>query len=131
MNIDKYLEDAVIAAANWTTGSALETANDLKPQPSSRVDWDEGAGESWARVIDKRRVVGMVSTKLPIVFIEKALDMRSIDVKSISVVQVCDMESIELSAQLSSLEQAFGESSRFHMLSSAGFSADDLWYATV
>jgi hypothetical protein len=131
LNIDRYLVGAREASGSWTGLAAVEVARGIGGHPDAVIDWDEGAGESWVRLIVGGVVVAYVSTDLPLVIIDR--DMAGIDQldPKVESILVESMENAELSGSKAALEAAFGHSRRLDLLNKEWFSADDLWYATV
>lgn len=131
INIDEHLLKAREVAGSWTAATATEVAQAIGRRCEAVIDWDEGAGESWVRLVIGRAVVAYVSTVLPLAIIERRLaETGELDPKVHSIV-VGAMADPELSSSEAAVEIAFGQSSRLDMLNRDGFSADDLWYATV
>jgi len=97
----------------------------------AEVDWDEGAGEGWLRVLADAHLVALVSTKLPFVFLQASTSEVADSVEGVTVVAVSDFYDVQLSCSLAILGEIFGASPRFRSLDPDGFSANDLWYATV
>jgi hypothetical protein len=131
INIDTYLVLAREAAGSWTATSAADVARSIGGHQNAVIDWDEGAGECWVRLVVGKAVVAYVSTVLPLAIIERHLaETSKLDPKVQSIV-VGAMADPELSSSEAAVETAFGHSRRLDMLNREQFSADDLWYATV
>ncbi|GIH05281.1 hypothetical protein Rhe02_33480 [Rhizocola hellebori] len=95
---------------------------------SAHVDWDDAAGEDWARFLDGDLVVGYLSRKIPLLF----GDSMFRGVVGVPVVYVeARSEDPVLWCDASVLHAAFGHCPRLAGLNSNSFSPDDLWYATV
>jgi len=125
MNIDKHLLAASKVATSWSAALATEFARGLGVHSEPVIDWDDGAGESWVRLIVGNAVVAYVSTVFPVAIIER----NSAPVNEKIMVEA--MASRELSSAKGALEAAFGDSPRLDALNTERFSADELWYATV
>lgn len=101
------------------------------------LDWDIDAGEEWARFIDRRKgVVGMLNTKIGIVFIcnnfLKSLTLKKLD--SLFLVKVSNYSSEEWYVDLSLLEREISEISWegcFDQMDVTRLSLDDLYFATI
>ena len=77
IDIDDTLQLALDAASSWTSAAALNLARAIGEDGA--IDWDDGAGESWIRVIDRDgRVVAFVSVDLPFVMVEEAAFRRTV-----------------------------------------------------
>jgi hypothetical protein len=131
ISIEKSLERAVLAAAGWSSRAAREAAAALTSSSAATVDWDEGAGECWVRLIIGPRVVALFSVTLPFVLIQQNIGELKELGRDMIVVAIDDFDKIQLSCSRETLNEAFGSSDRFGLLDPQGFSANDLWYATV
>ncbi|WP_433200402.1 hypothetical protein ACQP00_28715 [Dactylosporangium sp. CS-047395] len=95
------------------------------------IDWDEGAGESWVRLIVDNAVVAYVSIVLPLVILERDATRFSEPDSKVKKIVVEAMASRELSSAKEVLVATFGDSPRLDTFNAEQFSADELWYATV
>ena len=132
MNIDTYLLRAREAAGSWSATAAVEAARALGGgRPEAVIDWDDGAGESWVRLLAGNTVIAYVSTVVPLAMITgQSAETTGLDSVAQSIT-VSSMTDPELSSSQAAIETAFGPSERFGLLDLEQFSADDLWYATV
>ena len=132
MNIDLRLLRAREVAGSWSAAAAVEAARGLGGgRPDTLLDRDDGAGESWVRVLAGDAVIAYVCTALPLAMVDShAADTTRLGsaVQSIVVGSLADPV---LSGSQAGVENAFGHSERFSMLDLDRFSADDLWYVTV
>lgn len=131
ISIDKDLEHAASGASDWSSDAARAAADSLARRRSAKVDWDDGAGEEWLRVVDDHHVAALVSARIPLAIIEVAGDTDAGMPPQVAAINVHDLDETELSASLEALAEAFGSPARFHALDLSGFSGNDLWYATV
>jgi hypothetical protein len=131
IDISETLRFAHAKAASWDPASALQLASEIGSPHGGTVDWDGGAGESWARLIDDGRVVAYVSTVLPLVIVEESATSADANYGIASAIVVTTFEAPVLSAGQGVLGEVFGESDRLNLMDPSNFSADDLWYATV
>lgn len=131
IDIDETLRLARAKATTWASASALQLAGEVGRGRGWTVDWDAGAGESWARLIDDDRVVAFVSVVLPIVLIEESATSADAQYGTALPIVVTALEAPVLSVSRKSLGDAFGESDRLNVIELTHFSANDLWYATV
>ncbi|MFL6074710.1 MAG: hypothetical protein ACJ73S_15045 [Mycobacteriales bacterium] len=95
------------------------------------VDWDEAAGEAWGRLVLEGDVVALVSAKLPLMFVAGKVGSLLGSMEGLVTVEVPALDAPVLQAGLDVLSGLFGSGERFHLLDPEGFSANDLWYATV
>lgn len=101
------------------------------------LDWDNDAGEEWARFIHRQKgVVGMLNTKIGIVFIcnnfLKSMTLKKLD--SLFLVKVSNYSSEEWYVDLSLLEKELPEISWERCSDSIDvtrLSLDDLYFATI
>ena len=131
MNIDKHLLAASKVATSWSAALATEFARGLGVHSEPVIDWDDGAGESWVRLIVGNAVVAYVSTVFPVAIIERNSAPVNEPDSKVQKIMVEAMASRELSSAKGALEAAFGDSPRLDALNTERFSADELWYATV
>lgn len=131
IRIENRLILARKAATGWGVARANEFARGLKFQSSAVMDWDEGAGESWVRLIVDDAVVAYISVILPLVILCRGAMRLGEPDPRVQEIVVETMENRELSTAKSALEAAFGASPRLDTFDAEGFSADELWYATV
>lgn len=130
INIDSDLAHATTVASDWSREAAHATASTLAISASARIDWDDGAGEQWLRILKAHRVIALVSVQVPLVIAEGP--RRTADApERVVVIHVSDFDEPEIAASKETLASAFGSSERFHILDTVGFSVNDLWYATV
>lgn len=131
INIDADLARAWEAASDWSIEAARATADSLARSAFAKIDWDDGAGEQWLRVLDDHQVVALVSARLPLVIFEGPGTAVSGIPGKITVIHVGDLDGAEIAASEEMLTSVFGSADRFHVLDTEGFSANELWYATV
>lgn len=131
MSIDESLQRAASTAATWSSTAAWQIASSLALSFETEVEWDEGAGEEWLRVLAGSRLVALVSIKLPFVFIKRSVNELTGSSQNVVFVAVADFDDVELSCSSAVLAEVFGGTKRLGVLDPDGFSANDLWYATV
>lgn len=101
------------------------------------LDWDDGAGEEWARFTKSETgVICMMNTKIGIVFVrQKYLNKETREIlNSLVVVDVLDYNSEEWCIDLGVLEDKTPEISwnvSPHAIDTKKMSLDDLYFATV
>ena len=97
----------------------------------STTDWDEAAGEDWARLICGRHVVAFIWTRGPLAIISDAAASALTDLtqQKVSIVRVPDTDSQCLMSTRSSVEKFAGRPVS-PVLNNAQFSAEDLVWAT-
>lgn len=114
----------------WDSAAALAVAGDLGSGSQAQIDWDEGAGESWVRLVAAARVVALVSINFPLVLAERQAELGSIHSDVVTVI-VDSLEDTNLSCSMDVLVSVFDDRARLEVLNPEHFSAYDLWYATV
>jgi hypothetical protein len=132
IDISATLVKAVLARAGWSETAAHDFFSSVALALLADIDWDEDAGEQWARFIRGDVVVAMawVSAPLLIADSEVAADLGVMDVSELTVL-VPSMQAVEITADRQCLFELFGDRAHSVALDSACFSAEDLWYATV
>lgn len=98
----------------------------------AREDWDQGAGENWARVFINQRVVAFVNMRRPVVVV--AAEARSVvpelRVKGVPTIMVPNMDTPVLRADRDLIAN-LADRQISEVLNEAQFSAEDLVWATV
>ncbi|MEV4324294.1 hypothetical protein AB0J37_18840 [Microbispora rosea] len=118
---------------SWTIAAAVEAAATVASHVRGEVDWDEGAGEEWARVILEGESIFMISMAMPFAIASLSVPEDAIQNDLIQVVWVPSLGSPVLTCDPEALEAGFGDLKSRSSVSLAigGFSAKDLWYITV
>jgi hypothetical protein len=130
IDIDPILVAALKSSASWT-GAAAQTAARKIADETFRIDWDDGAGEAWIRLISGGEVKAYISVEVPLMLaVEGVGTGKDVD-PSLQVIIMQDVEQPVLAASTEVLHQIFGKSDRLSRLDITSFSGNDLWYATV
>lgn len=138
-DVSSTLREAWDRRAAWGPAEvrrALEAVTAVREE-GARPDWDEDAGEGWARVLDDAGVVALVSARLPLVIVRSPLVTADVfGHPEPEVVQVEATDTSLLRADPEALSMAFPEME--HVLGDnqtdfppEGFTADELWFLTV
>lgn len=114
---------------HWSHEDSSATAQGLALASRLQLDHDEGAGESWIRLLRGNTNVAFVHREHPLVFVDPSIQVGPRPAGIITLISV-DLSARVLTAQPQSLEAAFPGSSSSPAFGPT-FSADDLWYATV
>lgn len=61
----------LVKALNGKRHDLHELLERLTPQVEMRVDWDEDAGERWARILIDADAIAMVHAHLPLAFLQR------------------------------------------------------------
>jgi hypothetical protein len=132
IDISEILAKVVLARAAWSVDAAHEFFGSVAQALVADIDWDEDAGEQWARLVRGNAVVAMawVSAPLLLVDAEHASDLAVLSVSELSIL-VTSLEAVEITANRERLFEVFGDRAHSVALESDCFSAEDLWYATV
>lgn len=138
LTISESLFRAATSASSWSDGRVRSVLAELvSADPSRAADWDEEAGEAWARVLDDRGVVAFVSGQLPLLIVRSGTS-GSPDLGSdvLEVIEVRAVDDRDLRADRTAIEAAFPELASSlaedpSLLDPEAFSAEELWYATV
>jgi hypothetical protein len=116
----------------WEALAAFRSASDGR-----KIDWDDDAGEQWGRVLANNGVVALVSAQLALTILRSDVAAPSTGAAAAAVsITVADFDAIELRADRGVLVTAFPDiadvmSGDKALIDPDGFSAQDLWYATV
>ncbi len=114
----------------FTLPQLKETINEISSLlPDCTVDWDDGAGEEWARFYNTSRLFCMLHTKIKIAF--SVVDLPDIKAKVISVNSFTDNN---LSIDLDEIRDKCRELSWYASADAVDplcFDLHDLYYATV
>lgn len=139
-DISSALRQAFDRRASWSPREVrrLLEAVIAVPGAATFADWDEDAGEDWARVVDDAGVVALVSARLPIVIARSSLitagvlglppepEVVPVDATDTSLLRA-DAEA--LSTAFPEIEQALADNQT--SFAREGFTADELWFLTV
>ena len=117
----------------WTRNEVLCALSSVcRAEPNTTSDWDEGAGEGWARILRGDEVIAYVCAWLPWVIARQNV-ARSAE-KSVpegaQVLEVADMDDADFMIDLDTLERVYGRPIT-PIFNPRCFSINDLWYATV
>jgi hypothetical protein len=103
--------------------------------PESPIDWDTGAGERWASILDKNpetKVAAFVSVDIPLAFVDEDFAKELGPVlreQGIEVLVLRDIYELTYSADPTALSEAFR--SVASGVDWTNFCAQDLWWATI
>jgi len=130
-DVSTLLEAAM--SRSWSVAQATALLGIMSASmPGTEVDWDEGAGEYWARCIDGGRVVAFVGMKWPLVIL---LARRSGVAKTwgqdVELLLVDDMDAPSLRADQDTLERFSVRQAQPSAFNGNAFSAEDLVWLTV
>jgi hypothetical protein len=133
LDISEDLLKAASMRSEWTRDQGRLLALTLSDSiPDAGLDWDEDAGEEWARILVEEDVAALVRIRIPLVIVVRQEARRiggEIGDAAILIV-VDDMDALNLSAQEDSLLMAFPERELSANLDPEEFSSSDLWFAT-
>lgn len=102
-----------------------------------KLDWDDGAGEEWARFYNQKDgIVCMINAKIGVVFVRKEYNICYIrdSLSILEIVYVDDYSSEEWFVDLVKLKQMIPEiywHASKEAVNAKGFSLDDLYFATI
>lgn len=132
IDISQTLVKAARAREGWSEAAAHDFFRAVAQSQFAHVDWDEDAGEQWARFVRGSEVVAMAWVPASLVFAdaELASDRVAIPVSELSVL-VPSLGAIELTADRRCLSALHRDRVHSVALDSACLSAEDPWCATV
>jgi hypothetical protein len=118
---------------SWSTDLAAGALRWLSQNiDGSAVDWDQGSGEEWGRIVVGSRLVALVCARVPLVILADGASTASPDGVPGGPVAliVPSMDSACLSVSPDILEAVFGRSVSRELAYDA-VSAEDLAWATI
>lgn len=101
------------------------------------LDWDDGAGEEWARFSNQKNgIVCMINVRIGVAFVRKSYEFHNIEhiVNELEIVFVENYSADNWSIDLKELEQEVPElywHTSEDAVCSNCFSLDDLYFATI
>lgn len=102
-----------------------------------KLDWDDGAGEEWARFSNQKDgIVCMINAKIGVAFIRKDYKIENIKdaIDILEVILTADYSSDNWFIDINNLEQMIPElywHASEEAVNTSGFSLDDLYFATI
>jgi len=117
----------------WSWDRSVAAIRSFADHNGLTLDWDQGAGEAWARLIDAGRPVALLWTRIPFGFV----DPRAIELKrvlrqaAIEFVELPDFDEPILRLDIRDVEPVVDASRWPDAVVPARLSASDLWWATV
>lgn len=133
IDISPLLHTMCVAESTWHQERSVDVAETVSAALAGRISWDNAAGEDWIQVMGKNGVIAFVGVRWPVVImLERDVSrLRSMVPDDVAYLAVGDMDEPELIASKESLFETFGDRARSAALAPGGFSAKDLWFATV
>lgn len=122
---------------HWGASRAHAVAKRLRHAvPRGSIDWDQGAGENWIRVLTaSSNPAGIVAVPLPIAIVERQWSDQCGPLPEVALVAVTQFDAATLCMDIDVLQElllAFHEPpAAARGFDVAGFSAQQLWYVTV
>jgi hypothetical protein len=99
-----------------------------------RVDWDPGAGEDWAQVMDGKRFVGIIWRRGPLAIVLSELPpaaLSSIQDNGVELISVHSFDDPAFQLDASAVPVLRGSAPWPEGVSLDAMSIQDLWWATV
>lgn len=132
MDVSRQIRAYASAKNGWLLSRSMELAQVIARYVKGRVDWDEGAGESWCQVVVDRKTFAFVSMAGPLILMLSAGQVSSSSFPDVEVITLPTLDRPVLTASRQVLEEAFG----VEVLTAAAFdakqfSAEELWFVTV
>lgn len=134
-DITGSLRQSELDSSSWSPSRARETLERLRAAfGEARLDWDEGAGEDWGRILVEQRAVVLVSMLVPLALVcgtvpAPVLAMLELEKVTALVSQRCDQR--EFASDLETLKRVFRRTEWSEAVDPHCFSANELWWVTV
>jgi len=119
---------------SWSEEALVSTLHLLGTLfPFASLDWDEDAGESWARFLRRNNVFIYVRADMPVVIVLRAYasEVESALSGQVVVINVPSMSAQNFSFDVSEIGRLFPEHIWSSDVNPNSFSIDELWYTTV
>jgi hypothetical protein len=136
-NLTPYLLEARLRSTSWTNADFQRlVSNLLESVGESSLDWDQGAGEGWARILVGNQVVAIVRFDEPLVFLlDRYLTgslANELQEHKIVLVRTGDMDSKTYKLDVESIRDIFPNLQwPYEAIDPGELSVLDLWWATV
>ncbi len=133
IDVTSQLVVSELRRVDWSPDRALDGARAVSARVRGYTDWDEDAGEGWIRILVGTEVLALVSVAVPIGFIrEKSNEGLDLSMSGLDLIAVPHIDARVLTCTRDAIAEAFGESAASCLaLDVRGFSAEELWFATV
>lgn len=133
IDITPVLDSFISSRPGWQPELSVQVASAIARELVTHLNWDEGAGEDWARVLLKHQAGVMIFMAGPLVVASLDVAQRVTMVTGdVPVVTVPALDTAVLSCKAETLRAAFGDRVWNHpALDAERFSADELWFCTV
>jgi hypothetical protein len=133
-DITRAAESLAAGRPGWRPERGTDVGHQLAGRVAGELEWDDGAGENWSRVIVNRQAaVALIYMRGPLLIVLARIAAEVADITTewpTIVVPALDDEILSCDPQV--LRTAFGDQVTHETLVNAErFSASDLWYATV
>jgi len=123
--------------AGWRRSQGAELAREAARGLGGELDWDEDAGEDWARVLTGGKVAALISLIGPLAVVigtgaRWQPPEADADAGAVVVIKVPGLDAAVLRCDPGVLRAAFGDRVVDNpALDADAFSVSDLWFATV
>lgn len=133
IDITPWVKTAREAAGNWDWTQLVSRIRMLAASEGWAVDWDQGAGEAWARVLDGTSPVALVWTAIPFAFVHpRASELRRLLAGSgVEILELSDFDEPILRLDPDALNEVIEFKRWPEVITPSRLSASDLWWATV
>ena len=99
---------------------------------ATRLDWDEGSGEAWARLFRSDQPIIYLHRSMPFaVVLEAYAEAIAASSRTLSVISVSTFAGRAMSASMESLQRAFPKDQFTDEFDPRSFSMEELWWETV
>lgn len=134
IDLTALLIQAYEQRSSWSEETLVSTLHLLGTLfPFASLDWDQDAGENWARFLRRNNVFIYVRVDMPVVIVLStyASEVESLFSNKVTVITVPDMAVQNYSLDASEIDRLFPENIWSSEVNPDKFSIDELWYTTV
>jgi hypothetical protein len=133
IDIAPQLESFIRHKHGWSLERSVHVAAAIAAELKTRLNWDEDAGEDWARLLFKDQAGVMIYMAGPLVVTSSDVAAQvAVIASDVPVISVPTLDALVLTCDAQTLRAAFGNQVWENpALNPEHFSADELWFCTI
>ena len=133
VDLTSIIQEAKQRSPDWSTKSVWNSLKRISQKiENAQIEWDEGSGEDWGRVLSKGEVCAIVYRNFPLVIVlEKHIGSVSEDLENVVVVDIQDFETRKYRINKDKINSFFPPDRWSDTVSPGNFSIRELWWTTV